>query len=159
LQAIFGGLGVTIGIYMVFGGHSWRLGARLPGGIIRAVLSPVIGFLSVLMGIGGGAFGVPIMTLYGIPIHRAVATAAGFGMIIAVPSVIGFLFVDVPVAPPFSVGAVNFLAFGIITIMTTITAPWGAKLAHETNAKRLKRVFGIFVIIVALNMVRKALGW
>jgi uncharacterized membrane protein YfcA len=43
--------------------------------------------------------------------------------------------------------------------MTTITAPWGAKLAHETNAKRLKRVFGIFVIIVALNMVRKALGW
>ncbi len=159
LQAIFGVLGVVVGTYITFGRERWRLGTQMPGGALRAVISPVIGFLSVLVGIGGGSFGVPTMTLFGVPIHRAVATAAGFGVIIAVPSVIGFLFVDIAVAPPFTVGAVNFLAFGLVVAMTLITAPLGAALAHRMDPKPLKRIFGVFLILVALNMLRKALGW
>ncbi|WP_375254360.1 sulfite exporter TauE/SafE family protein [Yoonia sp.] len=159
LQAIFGGLGVGVGLYMTIGNADWRLGEKMPGGGPRAMLSPTVGFLSVLMGIGGGSFGVPVMTLFGIPIHRAVATAAGFGVIIAVPSVIGFLFVDIAVAPPFTIGAVNLLAFSLIVSMTLMTAPWGAALAHRLDPKPLKRVFGIFLILVALNMLRQALGW
>lgn len=123
------------------------------------VISPLIGFLSVLMGIGGGSFGVPTMTLYGVPIHRAVATAAGFGAIIAIPSVIGFLFVDIPAeaTPPFTIGAVNIAAFLVVISMTLITAPLGAKIAHAMDPKPLKRVFGGFLILVALNMLRKAM--
>jgi uncharacterized membrane protein YfcA len=94
-----------------------------------------------------------------VPIHKAVATAAGFGVIIAVPSVIGFLTVDMAVAPPYSIGAVNLVAFGLVIAMTMITAPWGAALAHRMDPKPLKRVFGVFLILVALNMLRKALGW
>jgi uncharacterized membrane protein YfcA len=159
LQVIFGGLARIVAAYMTFGRSDWRLGAAMPQGVVRAVLSPVLGFLSVLMGIGGGSFGVPTMSLYGVPIHRAVATAAGFGVIIAVPSVAGFLLVDMQVAPPFSVGAVNLVAFGLVIAMTLITAPYGAALAHRTDAKRLKRVFGIFLFLVAANMLRKAAGW
>jgi uncharacterized membrane protein YfcA len=159
LQAIFGGLAICVGLYMAFGSAEWRIGSQMPRGVPRGILSPILGFLSVLMGIGGGSFGVPTMTLFGVPIHRAVATAAGFGVIIAVPSVIGFLFVDIEVAPPFTVGAVNFLAFGLIVLMTLITAPWGAALAHRMNPGPLKRLFGVFLILVALNMIRKALGW
>jgi len=159
LQGIFGALAIIVGVYLAFGRDHWRLAQTMPQGILRAILSPFIGFLSVLMGIGGGSFGVPTMTLYNVPIHRAVATAAGFGVIIAVPSVIGFLFVDIAIAPPFTVGAVNFLAFGLIIAMTLVTAPWGAALAHKMDAKPLKRVFGLFLILVAINMLRKALGW
>ncbi len=159
LQAIFGILAIIVGLYMTFGRNHWRLGNRMPNGIVRAALSPVLGFLSVLMGIGGGSFGVPTMTLFNVPIHKAVATAAGFGVIIAVPSVIGFLMVDIAVAPPFTVGAVNFLAFGLIVAMTLITAPWGAALAHKMDPGPLKRSFGLFLILVALNMLRKAVGW
>lgn len=159
LQAIFGILAVSVGLYMTFGKSHWRLGQEMPKGILRAILSPVMGFLSVLMGIGGGSFGVPILTLFNVPIHRAVATAAGFGVIIAVPSVIGFLLVDVPNAPPFTIGAVNFLAFGMIIAMTLITTPWGAALAHRLDPGPLKRIFGVFLILVALNMLRKAVGW
>ncbi|MCA0043744.1 sulfite exporter TauE/SafE family protein [Celeribacter litoreus] len=159
LQMIFGGVATFIGLYMAFGNSAWRLGDEMPKGIMRAVVSPLIGFLSVLMGIGGGSFGVPTMTLYGVPIHRAVATAAGFGAIIAIPSVIGFLFVDLPpeVTPPFTIGAVNIAAFLVVISMTLITAPLGAKLAHALDPKKLKRVFGGFLILVALNMLRKAL--
>ena len=159
LQMIFGVLAMIVATYMTLGRSEWRLGPAMPGGVLRAVLSPMLGFLSVLMGIGGGSFGVPTMSLFGVPIHRAVATAAGFGVIIAVPSVAGFLLVDMEVAPPFSVGAVNLVAFGLVIAMTLITAPYGAALAHRTDAKRLKRVFGVFLFLVAANMLRKAAGW
>ncbi|MGJ8609957.1 MAG: sulfite exporter TauE/SafE family protein [Octadecabacter sp.] len=157
LQALFGGLAILIGLYMAFGRNEWRLGDEMPRGPFRMIGSPLIGFLSVLMGIGGGSFGVPTMSLYGIPIHRAVATASGYGVIIAIPAVIGFLFADIAVAPPLTVGAVNFGAFGVVVAMTLITAPWGAALAHRMDPKPLKRVFGAFLILVALNMLRKVL--
>ena len=159
LQLIFGILASIIGLYMTFGKSQWRLGEAMPGNPLRSLLSPVVGFLSVLMGIGGGSFGVPTMTLFGVPIHRAVATAAGFGVIIAVPSVIGFLLVPLEVAPPYSIGAVNLVAFVLIIAMTLITAPWGAALAHRMDPGPLKRVFGVFLILVALNMLLKVVGF
>ncbi len=160
LQGIFGVLGLIVGAYLGLGRGEWRLGAAMPTGLARAILSPILGFLSVLMGIGGGSFGVPLMSLYGVPIHRAVATAAGFGVIIAVPSVIGFLLMPAPeIRPPFSIGAINLPAFGLVVIMTMITAPYGVKLAHSMDPKPLKRVFALFLTLVALNMLRKALGF
>ncbi|MFN7223183.1 MAG: sulfite exporter TauE/SafE family protein [Paracoccaceae bacterium] len=159
LQAIFGVLGLIVGLYLAFGRSDWRLGPEMPKGAKRAGLGGMVGFLSVLMGIGGGSFGVPMMSLYNTPIHRAVATASGFGMTIAVPSVLVFLFLNVPDAPPYSIGAVNLPAFGLIFLMTMITTPWGVKLAHAMDPKPLKRVFAGFIIIVALNMLRKVLGW
>jgi uncharacterized membrane protein YfcA len=159
LMLIFGVLGTVVGLYLGFGRESWRLGDRMPGGIGRAVTALVLGFLSVLMGIGGGSFGVPLMRLYGVPIHRAVGTASGFGLVIAVPSVIGFLLQgwDSPDLPPYTLGLVNLPAFLIVIGVTMITTTWGVRLAHAMDPKPLKRVFAVFITIVALNMLRKAL--
>ncbi len=161
LQALFGLLGMVIGAYLGLGKSEWRLGDAMPKGIGRAALSPAVGFLSVLMGIGGGSFGVPLMSLYNTPIHRAVATAAGFGVIIAVPSVLGFLFLEIQAEhrPPLTIGAVNLVAFGVVVAITMITTPWGVKLAHAMDPKPLRRVFAVFLTIVALSMLRKAIGW
>jgi uncharacterized membrane protein YfcA len=161
LQGLFGVLGVMIGLYLGLGRTHWRLGSVMPGGLRRLALSPVIGFLSVLMGIGGGSFGVPLMSLYGIAIHRAVATAAGFGVTIALPSVIAFLFLSIDPAhrPPLTFGAVNLVAFAVVVAMTLVTAPLGVRLAHAMDPKPLKRVFAVFLTLVALNMLRKSLGW
>jgi len=161
LQGLFGVLGVVIGLYLGFGRPHWRLGAVMPKGVVRAALSPAIGLLSVLMGIGGGSFGVPLMSLYAMPIHRAVATAAGFGLTIAVPSVAGFLFLEIAPEnrPPLTFGAVNLVAFAVIIAMTLITAPLGVRLAHAMEPKPLRRIFAVFITLVALNMLRKSLGW
>ncbi|GHC45854.1 sulfite exporter TauE/SafE family protein [Neogemmobacter tilapiae] len=159
LQAIFGVLACIAGFYMTFGRENWRLGDRLPVGILRQTYGGVIGFFSALMGIGGATFGVPIMTLYATPIHRAVATAAAFGLVIALPAALSFLLVRVDPAPPYTLGAINLPAFLIVISMTLITAPWGAKLAHAMNPKPLKKAFGIFIVLVGLNMLRKALGY
>ncbi len=159
LQAIFGVLAMIAGLYMAFGRDNWRIAQSMPAQPTRGILATTIGFLSVLMGIGGGTFGVPMMSLYNVPIHRAVATASGFGMIIAVPSVIGFLLLSVDKAPPFTLGAINIPAFLIVIGTTLLATPWGVKLAHAMNPKPLKRAFAVFLVLVALNMLRKVAGW
>lgn len=160
LMFIFGVLGTIVGLYLAFGRDSWRLGDHMPTGIGRAITAPVIGFLSVLMGIGGGSFGVPLMRLYGMPIHRAVGTASGFGLMISIPSVIGFLLQgwNAPDLPPFTVGLVNLPAFLVVIGVTLITTTWGVRLAHAMNPRPLKLAFAAFIMVMALNMLRKALA-
>lgn len=155
LQAVFGGLGLLAGLWMALGRADWRLGAALPGAPASWLMGGGVGFLSVLMGIGGGTFGVPMMTLFGMPIHRAVGTASGFGLIIALPSAIGFLTMQIDNPPPLTLGAVNLPAFAVIVAMTLLTTPLGVRLAHAMNPGPLKRAFGGFLILVALNMLRK----
>ncbi len=159
LMIVFGVLGLSVGLYLAFGRANWRLGEKMPTGLGMVITAPILGFLSVLMGIGGGSFGVPLMTLFGRPIHRAVATASGFGVIIAVPSVIGFLLSgwDLADKPPYTIGLVNMVAFVITISMTLITTPIGVKIAHSMNPKPLKRVFAVFIMLMAANMLRKAL--
>lgn len=159
LTAIFGTLAMIAGLYMAFGRDSWRVAQTMPAQPTRGLLATLIGFFSVLMGIGGGTFGVPMMTLYNTPIHRAVATASGFGMVIAVPSVAGFLFLQVDQAPPYTIGAINIPAFLLVVGTTYLATPWGVKLAHSMNPKPLKRAFAVFLVLVALNMLRKVVGW
>lgn len=159
LMLIFGVLGTIVGLYLAFGRESWRLGDQLPTGLGRIVTAPIIGFLSVLMGIGGGSFGVPLMRLYGVPIHRAVGTASGFGLMIAVPSVIGFLLQgwSAPDLPPLTVGLVNLPAFLIVIGVTMVTTTWGVRLAHAMDPRPLKLAFAGFIMLMALNMLRAAL--
>ncbi|WP_179379980.1 sulfite exporter TauE/SafE family protein [Jannaschia marina] len=158
LTAIFAGLALVVAAYMALSKPHWRLADSMPIGWKRYIYSPGVGFASVLMGIGGGSFGVPLMTLHGVAIHRAVATAAGFGMLIAVPAVV--LFLLLPAAgdlPPYTLGLVNGPAFVVVIAMTLLTAPLGAKLAHAMDPAPLKRAFAVFLFLVALNMMRKAL--
>jgi len=107
-----------------------------------------------MMGIGGGTLGVPTMSLFGIPIHRAVGTAAGFGMIIAVPATFGMILggwgkTDLP---PFSIGYVNWLGFLLIVPTTVLLVPVGAKLAHSLSQAGLRRAFAIFLGLTSLRM-------
>ena len=157
LQIIFGVLVMVIALYMLLGKSSWRLGHAMPQGPVKYALSGLTGFISVLLGIGGGSIGVPLMTLHGVPIHRAVATAAGFGALIAAPSALLFLFTPADSAPPYTLGSVNIPAFVIVIAMTVLTAPIGAALAHRTEPPRLKKIFAVFLALVALNMLRKTL--
>ena len=110
------------------------------------------------MGIGGGSFGVPLMRLYGQPIHRAVGTASGFGLMIAIPSVTGFLLQGwgAPGLPPYTVGLVNLPAFLVVIGVTLVTTTWGVRLAHAMNPRPLKLAFAAFIMLMALNMLRKA---
>ena len=159
LMLVFGVMAMIVALHMAFGRDSWRLGDAPPEGGGKAGLATGVGFMSVLMGIGGGTFGVPLLSLYNVAVHRAVATAAGFGLIIAIPSVIGFIVSGwaAPDRPAFTLGYIHVPAFAIIVPMTVLCAPYGVKMAHSLNPRPLKLLFAFFLFVTALNMLRRGL--
>ena len=160
LLGLFGTLLLLLSAQMIFGRPSWKLASQMPEGAGRAGLGTLLGTLSALMGIGGGTFGVSLMTLCGMPIHRAVATAAGWGVAIGLPGAIAAILVGWgrEGLPPISVGFVNLPAFALISLFTVLMAPVGAALAHKLPAENLRRLFGALLVLVALRMVWQALG-
>lgn len=156
LTAVFAGGALVLGLYMSFGRDEWRLGDALPSGVGVWLLGIANGCLSVMMGIGGGTFGVTVMTLYGTTIHRAVATAAGFGLIIGLPGTIGMIINgwNAPHLPPYSLGYVNLVGLALIVPATIVAAPWGVALAHRLSRETLRMAFGAFLCLTALRM-----GW
>ena len=102
---------------------------------------------------------MPLMNMCGVPSHRAIGTASGFGLAIALPATLGFIVSGWGAAgrPAFSIGYVNVLGVVVIAAVAFLTIPLGAKLAHGMSQKKLKMVFGICLLLVAANMARKAL--
>lgn len=156
---IFAIVGGGVALKFIFGQPDWRLRETVPGGAARPIVGGSVGALSAIMGIGGGSLTVPLMNMCGVSIHRAIGTASGFGLAIALPATIGFILSGWGVAerPAFSLGYVNILGFVIISSVAFLTIPLGARLAHGMSQSRLKMVFGICLLLVALNMARKAL--
>jgi uncharacterized protein len=158
LLIIFGGGLLLIAAQLGLASPNWRMFADLPRGLWRALLAGGLGLLSALMGIGGGALGVTIMTICGTPIHRAVATASGFGAAIAIPATIGYAIVGWgrEGLPAWSLGFVSVPGFALLALLTAITAPVGARLAHRLPQLTLKRAFAVALAVLALNMLREA---
>ncbi|MCF6329481.1 MAG: sulfite exporter TauE/SafE family protein [Henriciella sp.] len=160
LTLLFGVVAFLLAAQLYFGRPGWRLAEAMPGGFVRAGLGSGIGALSALMGIGGGTFGVSLMTVCGRTMHTAVATGAGFGVAIGLPAALAAIPAgwDVAARPPFSLGYVNVPAFVLISVFTVLMAPVGAKLAHALDAGLLKKLFAVLLVIVAVRMIWSAIG-
>lgn len=158
LLVVFGGGLLLVAAQMGLGNPNWRIAPDLPTGAMRALIAGGIGLLSAMMGIGGGAFGVTVMTLFGRPMHQAVATASGFGAAIALPAALGYVIAGWgrEGLPDFSAGFVSLPGFIVLAALTAITAPIGARLAHRLPQQTLKRLFAVFLAITAVNMLREA---
>lgn len=154
LSGLFGVVALLVAAKMYLPLDHVRLAARVPLGASGNLIAALIGSVSSMMGIGGGTLSVPAMTLTGGPIHKAVGTAAFFGLLLSVPGTIGYLFSQPDTSlPGFTVGLVSFAALAVIAPMSMFTAPYGARLAHSLDRSTLSRVFGAFLCIVAIRML------
>jgi uncharacterized membrane protein YfcA len=132
---------------------------EMPSGIARVGIAGGLGTFSALLGIGGGTIAIMVMTLCGRSIHRAIATASGIGTLIAIPSAIGFALIGLKESglPWGSLGFVNVPATLAIASMSILTAPLGVAAAHSLPAGLLKRIFGVYLVIIAFIMFRNAI--
>jgi uncharacterized membrane protein YfcA len=147
---------------LLLGREDWRLGSDMPGRVGMTGYGFGIGVLSALMGIGGGVFGNMIMTLYGRPIHRAVATSAGLGVLISIPGVIGYVYAGMDkmaLLPPFSLGYISVLGAILVAPVSVLVAPIGVRLAHGFSRRRLEVAFGLFLMVVAIRFGLSLLGY
>ncbi|MFD1711227.1 sulfite exporter TauE/SafE family protein [Ottowia sp. GY511] len=130
---------------------------QIPGtpGLLGA--GGVIGFLSGLVGAGGGFVSVPFMTWCNVAIHNAVATSAALGFPIAVANVAGYIIAGQHIEglPPYSFGYLWLPALVVIASCSVLMAPLGAKAAHALPVKKLKRVFASILYVLAIYMLYK----
>ncbi|TRW99405.1 sulfite exporter TauE/SafE family protein [Paracoccus sp. M683] len=140
---------------LLSGGKGWRLADTLPGKAALRAYGAVIGLVSALMGIGGGAVSNLVMTLHNVPIHRAVSTAAGVGVLIAIPGTLGYMAAgwgrtDLP---PDAIGFVSPITFALTIPTALLTARFGVRLAHALSRRRLETSFGLFLVLVCLRFL------
>ncbi|MGL3819659.1 sulfite exporter TauE/SafE family protein [Sphingopyxis sp. R3-92] len=160
LSAVFGIVALLVAIKMLLPLEGRHLAEAIPNGPAGQLIPFTIGGVSSMMGIGGGTLSVPIMTLFNFPIHRAVGTAALFGLLISAPATVAFVVAgwNVEDLPPGSLGYVNLIGLAIIAPVSYFTAPWGARIAHALSKRQLAILFGLFLAVVAARMLIRAFG-
>ncbi|MEH6527251.1 MAG: sulfite exporter TauE/SafE family protein [Sneathiella sp.] len=154
LTLVFAVLALIVAVNMAFRPDTLKFSESLPKSPLKESLALLIGWFSAMMGIGGGTLAVPILTLYNVPIRKAVGTSAAIGLIIAIPGTIGFLLsgLDAKGLPVSNYGYVNILGFMMIVPMTVLFAPFGAKIAHRINTGLLKKTFAFFLFVTSIRM-------
>lgn len=150
-------------IRLLFGKDSWKIADQLPGKLAIRFIGIMIGVLSSLMGIGGGQLSNLFMTFYNRPIHQAVATSSGLGILISIPGALGYIYAGWPRAaefpdvaalqPPLALGYVSLLGFLLVIPTSIFAAPIGVKLAHSLSKRKLEVSFGIFLLLICLRFL------
>jgi uncharacterized membrane protein YfcA len=159
LALVFATLALLVAAKMVLLPENRNLTEAVPQGPLVTVIPTAIGCFSSMMGIGGGTFSVMTLTFFNVPIHRAVGTAALFGLIISLPATFGFVVTGWgdPRLPAGNIGYVSLVGFALIAPVTWLTAPIGARIAHGLSQKRLGMLFGFFLVIVSLRLFYRAM--
>lgn len=162
-KAVFVAVAGLSAFRLLLGKDSWKLADDIPRPFVMRVYGIIIGVLSALMGIGGGQLSSLFMTFYGRPIHQAVATSSGLGVLISLPGALSYIYAGWPRAaefpdvaalqPPLALGYVSLIGF-ILFVPTSIwTAPIGVRLAHALPKRKLEVLFGLFLTVVCLRFV------
>jgi uncharacterized membrane protein YfcA len=156
LKAVFVLIAGSNAIKNLAGRDDWRIGVDFPGTPTMRSYGFGIGFASALMGIGGGAISNMIFSFYGRSIHQAVATSAGLGVLISIPGTLGYVIGGWDQSMPpelLALGYVSLTALVLVAPITTLAAPFGARLAHRMPKRKLEIAFGVFLAIVCARFL------
>ena len=146
----------TIAMRLLVGREDWVLAHQLPGRLAMSAWGFLVGLASSLMGISGGSLATMVLTLYGKPIHNAVATSAGLGVPITIAGTLGYMLAGLPhqaTLPPLSIGFVSIIGVAMVAPVSSWVAPFGARLAHALPRRRLEIGFGLFLLIASMRFV------
>ena len=122
---------------------------------LKIILGVIVGFISAIMGIGGAVMNVPIFKYFGYSINKAIGSAAAIGFLIALFGAIGFLISGsyLNTNLPLSIGFLNIPAFLIFIPITTFMARLGARTVHKIDKNNISKIFGFFLLLVAIKFL------
>ena len=133
---------------------------ELPGAVGMSVVGVGIGGVSALVAIGGGSLTVPFMTWCNVKPHNAIGTSAAIGLPISIAGTLGYLVNGwgYPGLPAGTIGFIYVPGLVMVTLVSTLVAPLGAKLAHRLPVATLKRVFAGVLILLVVKMLWGVFG-
>ncbi len=152
LEILFGMFECLFGVYFIF---SPNLASTSPFNnlnfLIMNMLVICTSALSIILGVGGGIFLIPLLTLLHLPLRQAIGSSSLATLMVAL---IGALIMIVPTlescTTPFALGYLYLPAFIPLSMGAIISAPFGAKLTHTIPVFLLKKLFGWFLIILGI---------
>lgn len=150
LRIAFGIIALFLGIYFFFPKLPQFHIAKEPNAGLTA-FGLLIGFLSSLLGIGGGSITFLILIGYHIPVQNASATASASTLLTTFLGTLMYLVLGETTSEPHSY--INWTAFLAISGGALLTAPFGVKLSHTLPTPQIKRVFGACLSLVGINML------
>ncbi|KHF76698.1 Protein of unknown function DUF81 [Acinetobacter sp. neg1] len=160
-------LQLVIGVFAVWMAYKMFKGANavvdpnrhLPSAPLQLAAGGGIGVASAIFGIGGGSLTVPYLNRHGVVMQKAVATSAACGLPIAVAGALGFMWFGAKeqIEVPNTIGYVHVYAFLGISVMSFITAKFGAKVAHLLSPAMLKKCFAGLLVVVGCYFIYKGL--
>ena len=156
LEIIFGCLLLFIAVNNIVNINKERENARIPFNFASTtIIGVAVGFSSGLLGVGGGIFLIAILTaLLGFSLIEAIGTSSVFICLTAIGGFLSYMFSGWGVSTfPYSIGYVSLINFALIACFSVPMASLGAKMAHKVPQKKLKIVFSILVLYMALKML------
>jgi uncharacterized membrane protein YfcA len=141
---------------LLFSQQSWRLGDDLPKHPLARLYGLAVGLMASLTGVSGGSLCTMVLTLYGKRIHQAVATSAGILVPITLAGTLGYVAAGLPhqaQLPPLSIGFVSLIGFALMAPISSMTASYGARIAHALSRRVLEVAFGLFLLAASLRFL------
>lgn len=128
---------------------------QLPGLVGLNSAGSVMGWLSALLGVGGGSLSTPYLLWHNVKAHQAIATSAALSLPVALAGTAAYMIAGLKIEslPAYTTGFVYWPAFLAIVVMSVFTAHWGAQWAHRLPMRVLKRLFAILLLFLGVKML------
>ncbi|MCG2580555.1 MAG: sulfite exporter TauE/SafE family protein [Marinobacter sp.] len=154
LELIIGIFVILVGVKMILEVNP-KPGRVVPGSAGLGAAGAGIGWASAIFGIGGGTLTVPYLSWCNVRMQQAVGTSAACGLPIALAGAVGNIWTgwESPELPDLSFGFIYLPALLGIILTSVLFARVGANLAHRLNARLLKRIFAIMLILVGIRFL------
>ena len=143
-----------VGLFFIFFRDKFLENPKKIKDSIKNISGVAVGFISVLLGIGGGSLMVPFMRTFGYDIRKSIGTASAIGILIAISGTItmktGGQIIN-NISTPYTIGYINLFGFIVFVPVTMLMARIGAKAVYKIDKKLLSKIFGSFLIIVSIR--------
>ena len=143
-----------VGLFFIFFRDKFLENPKKIKDSIKNISGVAVGFISVLLGIGGGSLMVPFMRTFGYDIRKSIGTASAIGILIAISGTITMITggeISNNISTPYTIGYINLFGFIVFVPVTMLMARIGAKAVYKIDKKLLSKIFGSFLIIVSIR--------
>ena len=143
-----------VGLFFIFFRDKFLENPKKIKDSIKNISGVAVGFISVLLGIGGGSLMVPFMRTFGYDIRKSIGTASAIGILIAISGTITMITggeIINNISTPYTIGYINLFGFIVFVPVTMLMARIGANAVYKIDKKLLSKIFGSFLIIVSIR--------